>query len=400
MVDIYADEGITGTNTKKRDGFNRMIADCEAGKIDLVMTKSISRFARNTQDCLFYTRKLKNLGIGIIFEKENISTMDATGELLFTILSSLAQEESRNISENSKWGIRHNYQKGIVHMNTAVFMGYDSDKDGNLVINEEQAKVVRRIFREFEEGWIPSEIANHLNNDNVKGVRGKALWKSGTIYGMLQNEKYMGDARLQKTYSPDFLSKKRVRNDGQVAQYYVKNSHKPILPREEWEAVQLELKRREDYCSEMGLWGFGCAAVDSAFNSKVVCACCGRTYSRKGWDKRGKHYWGCKNRQSKNGRTCLADNVRDDMLQKAFLISWNGVVEERERLFSTWLAKQEAGDPLEKMRAGQMIELTAQGPLTCYVPELTRMVLERIIVHSKKHFTVRFLDGTEKEVCL
>lgn len=153
MAGIYADEGISGTDTKKRESFNRMIADCEAGKIDLVITKSISRFARNTQDCLSYSRKLKSLGIGIIFEKENICTMDANGELLFTILSSLAQEESRNISENCKWAIRHNFQQGIVRFNTKSFMGYDMDGDGKLVINPEQAKIVRRIYREFEEGW-------------------------------------------------------------------------------------------------------------------------------------------------------------------------------------------------------------------------------------------------------
>ena len=135
MVDIYADEGITGTNTKRREGFNRMIADCEAGKIDLVITKSISRFARNTQDCLNYSRKLRRLGIGILFEKENINTMEAGGELLFTILSSLAQEESRNISENCKWGIRHNYRQGIVHLNTTILLGYEKDKEGNITID-------------------------------------------------------------------------------------------------------------------------------------------------------------------------------------------------------------------------------------------------------------------------
>ena len=400
MVDIYADEGISGTSTKKREGFNRMIADCEAGKIDLVITKSISRFARNTQDCLFYSRKLKNLGIGIYFEKENINTVEASGELLFTILSSLAQEESRNISENSKWGIRHNYQRGIVRMNTKAFMGYDADKDGNLIINQEQAKVVRRIFREFEEGWTPSEIAKHLNDDNIKGVRGKALWGWGTIGGMLTNEKYKGDARLQKTYSPDFLSKKRIKNDGQVEQYYIKNSHKPIIPEEEWEAVQLEIKRRSDYCAEVGLVCFGSAMVDSAFTCRLVCAHCGRTYSRKHWRNREQCYWGCKNREAKNGRTCHADNVKDLTIQRAFIIAWNSVVNDRDKLLLSWETLKEEGDPLLALRAGQMIELTAQGPLSCDVPELTRMVLERIIIHSNTHFTVRFLDGTEKEVCI
>ena len=398
MVDIYADEGISGTNTKKREGFNRMIADCEAGKIDLVITKSISRFARNTQDCLSYSRKLKGLGIGIIFEKENISTLDASGELLFTILSSLAQEESRNISENCKWAIRHNFQQGIVRVNTKGFMGYDADKDGNLVINEEQAKVVRRVFREFEEGWTPNEIAGHLNNEKVKGVKGKAVWRGATIRGMLTNEKHQGDARLQKTYTADYLSKKRVKNEGQVNQYYVENSHKGIIPKDEWEAVQMELARREEYCKEIGLTNFGVASVDSPFTSRLVCGQCGEAYGRRRWSNRHQFFWACHNK--KNGPGCLGENVKDEMLQKAMVIAWNSIVKNRDKLLPTWEDMKEAGDPLQKMRAKQMIELTVQGPLSREVPELTRMVLERIIIHSKTHFTIRFLDGTSKEVCI
>ncbi len=400
MIDIYADEGISGTNTKKREGFNRMIADCEAGKIDLVITKSISRFARNTQDCLFYSRKLKSLGVGIIFEKENISTMDASGELLFTILSSLAQEESRNISENCKWGIRHNFQKGIVRMNTKGFMGYDADKDGNLVINQDQAKIVRRIFREYEEGWTPNEIARHLNADKVKSVKGTGTWWGPTIRGMLTNEKYQGDARLQKTYTTDYLTKKRAKNNGQIEQYYVENSHEAIIPKTEWEAVQQEIKRRADYCEEVGLANFGTASVDSAFSSRVVCGRCGKAYGRKCWSNRQQHFWVCKNKWKESGGTCQGENVKEEALQKAFVIAWNSVVKSRNKQLASWETMKEAGDPLQAMRAQQMIELTEQGLLTCEVPELTRMVLERIIVHSKTHFTVRFLDGTEKEVCI
>ena len=400
LVDIYADEGISGTNTKKREGFNRMIADCEAGKIDLVITKSISRFARNTQDCLYYSRKLKGLGVGIIFEKENISTTDASGELLFTILSSLAQEESRNISENCKWAIRHNFQQGIVRVNTNGFMGYDADKDGNLIINPEQAKIVRRVFREFEEGWTPNEIAGHLNDEKIKGVKGKVAWRGATIRGMLTNEKYQGDARLQKTYTADYLTKKRVKNEGQVEQYYVENSHKAIIPKAEWEAVQLELERRAKYCDEVGLVNFGAASVDSPFISKVVCSCCGATYGRKCWCNRHQYFWVCKNKGIKHGDTCHAVNVNDDALQKAFIIAWNSVVKNRDKLLPAWEAMKEAGNPLQSMRAQQMIELTEQGVLTCPVPELTRMVLERIIVHSRTYFSVRFLDGTVKEVCI
>ena len=326
--------------------------------------------------------------------------MDASGELLFTILSSLAQEESRNISENCKWAIRHNFQQGIVRVNTTGFMGYDADKDGNLVINPEQAKLVKRIFREFEEGWTPNEIARHLNDEKIKGVKGKPAWHGATIRGMLTNEKYQGDARLQKTYTADYLSKKRVKNEGQIEQYYVENSHKGIIPKAEWEAVQMEMARRADYCEEVGLVNFGVAAVDSAFSSKVVCGRCGKAYGRKCWSSRQQHFWVCKNKWKKNGSTCQGENVKEDSLQKAVVIAWNSVVKSRDKMLPSWDTMKKVGDPLESLRAQQMIELTAQGLLTCEVPELTRMVLERIIIHSKTHFTVRFLDGTAKEVCI
>lgn len=400
MVDIYADEGISGTNTKKRGGFNRMIADCAAGKIDLVITKSISRFARNTQDCLMYSRKLKELGIGIIFEKEGINTLDASGELLFTILSSLAQEESRNISENTTWGIRHKFQNGIPHHNALTFMGYDTDGKGNLIINKEQAKVVRRVFREFEEGYTPQEIAKHLNDDKIKGVRGKVAWNGATIRAMLENEKHMGDSRLQKTYTVDFLSKKRAKNEGQVAQYYVENSHEGIIPKDEWEAVQLEMERRENYCREVGIKQFGCATSNTPFTSKLVCSHCGIIYRRQSWKSRKIYYWCCKRKEKIYGGTCRSENVKDEIIRKAVVIAWNAVVRERDKKMETWEKMKEEGNPLQKLRAKQMIEITAQGPLIKEVPELTRTVLDRIIIHDKKHFTVHFLDGTVKEVCI
>lgn len=218
MVGVYGDEGISGTSLKKRDEFKRMIEDCKAGKIDLIITKSISRFARNTQDCLHYSRLLKNMGIGVYFEKENINTLDASGELLFTILSSLAQEESRNISENSQWGIRSKFKKGISHMNANSIMGYRKGADGNMEIDPDQAEIVKRVYWEFLEGLTPSEIARRLNEDEIKGVKGKVAWHASTVLGMLQNEKIKGDARLQKTYTVDFLEKKTAKNTGQIEQ--------------------------------------------------------------------------------------------------------------------------------------------------------------------------------------
>lgn len=391
MVDIYADEGISGTNTRRRKEFQRMIADCEAGKIDLILVKSISRFARNTHDCLTYSRKLKNLGIGIFFEKEHINTLDATGELLFTILSSLAQDESRNISENCKWGIRSKFQEGKPHINTFKFMGFDKNEEGRLVINEKEAKIVRRIFREFLEGFNPADIARRLNEDGVPGVTGEAKWIRPTIVGMLQQEKYMGDSILQKWVTTDYLMHSLRRNTGQAAQYYVKNSHPAIIDKETWNAVQEELERRDIYCQNYHLSMYAYRADKNPLNGKVVCAECNHTFARKSWASRGIAYWTCKTEG-------CGSNIKEEVLHKAFITAWNYTVKNKEKYMQRWLEMQEADKALPRVRAKQMIMLVEEGTITTMIPELVQMVLEKIVIHDEKHFTVCFLDGTEKEI--
>lgn len=190
LAGIYADEGISGTNTKKREEFNRMIKDCRDKKIDRIITKSISRFARNTLDCLNYVRELKELGVGIIFEKEAINTLDAKGEVLLTILSSLAQDESRSISENSTWGIRRRFESGQFKMSTKRFLGYDTDESGRLVINPKQAKIVERIYDEYFSGKTVMHIKRIFEKEGVKNWNGEVKWQATTIKSMLQNEKY------------------------------------------------------------------------------------------------------------------------------------------------------------------------------------------------------------------
>ena len=391
MAGIYADEGISGTNTKKRKEFQRMIADCEARKIDLVIVKSISRFARNTQDCLMYSRKLKNLGIGIIFEKENINTLDATGELLFTILSSLAQDESRNISENCKWGIRSKFQNGIPHINTHKFMGYDKNEEGRLVINEKEAKLVRRIFKDFLEGINPEDIAKQLNEEGVPGVSGEPKWIRATIIGMLQQEKYMGDSILQKWYTSDFLTHSLKRNTGQVDQYYVKNSHPSIIDKDTWEAVQEEFERREDFCRTYHLKKYGYRSNQVPLTGKVVCSHCGYAFARKSWSTRDIVYWECKSDNCKG-------HIKEETLNQAFVTAWNHVVRNRDKFMTGWQREKET--PLKNIRAKQMIELTSEGTIRSMVPELMQMVLEKIVVHDLEHYTVCFLDDTKKEILI
>ena len=201
LAGIFADDGISGTNTKKRDEFNRMIDECMAGNIDMVITKSISRFARNTLDCLQYIRQLKDKNIPVYFEKEAINTLDAKGEVLITIMASLAQQESQSMSQNIKLGLQYRYQQGKVQVNHNRFLGYTKDENGHLIIDPEQAEIVKRIYREYLEGSSMDKIANGLMTDGILTGAGKTKWHTSTINKILRNEKYMGDALLQKTYT-------------------------------------------------------------------------------------------------------------------------------------------------------------------------------------------------------
>lgn len=241
---IFADDGISGTDTRKREEFNRMIEECMKGKIQMVITKSISRFARNTLDCLKYIRQLKDRGIPVFFEKENINTMDAKGEVMLTIMASLAQQESESLSQNVKIGLQYRYQQGLVQVNHNRFLGYTKDAEGHLVIKPEEAEVVKRIYREYLEGASLLQIGKGLEADGILTGAGKKKWRPETIKKILQNEKYIGDALLAKTYTVDFLTKKRVKNNGIVPQYYVENSHEPIVPRDLYMQVQEEMVRR------------------------------------------------------------------------------------------------------------------------------------------------------------
>ena len=215
FVDIYSDEGITGTSIKRRDGFNKMIEDALAGKIDLIVTKSVSRFARNTVDSLTTVRKLKDKGVEVYFEKENIFTLDSKGELLITIMSSLAQEESRSISENTTWGQRKRFADGIMSLGYSTFLGYKKGANpGDMEIVEEEAVIVRRIYDEYLAGKSPGEIAKRLTADGIPTPAKKTRWHTSTIISILHNEKYRGDAKLQKCFTTSFLDHKMQKNTG------------------------------------------------------------------------------------------------------------------------------------------------------------------------------------------
>ncbi|AUD65473.1 hypothetical protein BK011_07120 [Tenericutes bacterium MZ-XQ] len=326
-INVYADEGISGTNTKRRVGFNKMIADALNGKINLIITKSISRFARNTLDTISYVRKLKDNGVEVFFEKENLWTLDPKSELILTIMASIAQEESRSISQNVTWGKRVGFQQGKVSFAYKSFLGYKKE-DEKIVIDEDQAEIVKMIYKMFlVEGKTATGIANYLKSKQVKTPTGKTNWTKNNVNSILTNEKYKGDALLQKTYTENYLDHKMVKNNGQIPQYYVENSHPAIIDRDMWEQVQIELKRRERIGAKY--------SSSDVFASKLICEDCGGFYGKKKWHSNSKYsrfVYQCNNKFHKHKEKCLTPNLKEEDIKLKFLKAYNLVMEDKRRI--------------------------------------------------------------------
>ncbi len=271
FVGMYADEGISGTTTRHRQGFNQMITDAMNGKIDLILTKSVSRFARNTVDSLTNIRRLKEKGVEVYFEKENIYTLDNKGEVLLTIMGSLAQEESRSISENTLWGIKKKMESGKFSLPYSTFLGYDL-KDGKLTINKKQAEVVKIIFRKYLLGHTTQQIAQYLESNGYKTGRGNMKWTKQSIHRILTNEKYIGDVKLQKTYTADYLSHRRILNRGEKESFYIENNHEAIIDKNEFFLVQKEIEKRNEF--RKNKTSGKASIINSELRNKVVCGLC------------------------------------------------------------------------------------------------------------------------------
>ena len=333
FVEVYADDGISGTNTKKRDEFNRMIDDCKAGKIDMILTKSISRFSRNTVDCLKYTRELKALNIAVFFEKENINTLDAKGEVLMTIMAALAQQESESLSANVRLGIQFRNQQGKVQVNHNRFLGYTKDENGKLVIVPEQAEIVKRIYAEYMDGASFLQIKRGLEADGILNGAGHKKWEVSNIRQILTNEKYIGDALLQKTYTVSVLEKKRIKNDGQVPKYYVEGSHEAIIDRDVFLRVQAEIDRRANIIKG------GKKRVYSskyALSSVIICGHCGDIFRRIKWNNHGckSTVWRCVSRvnKKKSGIDCPARTVHEEVIQAAVVTAINDAWSRKDEI--------------------------------------------------------------------
>lgn len=311
----YADEAITGTKDVRAE-FQRMLTDCRDRKIDMIITKSITRFARNTVILLETVRELKLLGVDVFFEKENIHSISADGEFILTLLASYAQEESRSVSENQKWRIRRIFEKG--RPNTGNMLGYRL-LDGKLYIVPEEAEIVRMIFADYLSGMGRNAIMKKLTELNIPTRYGK-VWRESTVEGILRNEKYTGDMLLQKTYIADHITKKKCVNKGEVPQYYVENSHPAIIDPETWELVQSEIKKRTSVRRQVN--------NNSPFAAKVICGQCGGFYGSKVWhsaDQYRTHIWQC-NRKYKDGTFCDTLHVRENALELAFVAAFNRIL--------------------------------------------------------------------------
>ena len=378
----------------------------------MILTKSVSRFARNTVDSLLTIRKLKEKNVAVVFEKEGVNTLDGTGEILITILSSLAQEESRNISENTRWGVVRRFENGKMIVNHNKFMGYTKNENGDLVIVPEEAEIVRLIFRLYLEGYSAKKISQYLEQNGIKTATGQDKWYDSVIFKMLRNEKYMGDALLQKTYTVDFMTKKKVINKEIVPQYYVEDDHEPIIPKELFYRVQEELARRASmnksavtrkknqkskFSSEYALTGL------------LLCGGCGQEYRRVTWSRNGKKkiVWRCSNRLTNGTKNCKkSESLEEGALNRAVMEAINRITrgdgdfvgafrQNVIRVIGSYSGEQEPDEYDEKIKEKEeeIVTLIAEnarvGSYTDEFDERYRRIAEEITILKEEQIETR-----------
>lgn len=328
--------------------------------------------------------------------------MDAKGEVLLTILSSLAQDESRSISENCTWGIRRRFEQGKHKMSTKRFLGYDTDEEGHLVVNRQQAKIVVRLYEEFMSGKTVDYIARIFKAEKIKNWDGKYNWKASTLDSMLRNEKYMGDTILQKSYTADFLSKRRVMNDGSVQMYHIEEDHEPVIDVETWEAVQAELERRAQYCTDHFTNAYSQKSEINPFYAKIICGNCGNIYSRVKYTTRAGTKitkWRCGSCNKADGhKVCSNRYVTDETFTKLFVLSWNEIAEHPEDYQEKWEVNIKSDDVLLRYKTRLLMKHAAAGPIKEFDSALMMAVMDHITVYEDGRLQIRFFDETEFEV--
>jgi site-specific DNA recombinase len=332
FVGLYADEGITGTIAKRRKEFQRLIKDSMDGKIDLILVKSVSRFARNTVDSLQTVRRLRDKGVKIFFEKENIDSLDAKCDMILSIYSSLAEEESRSISTNIRWAHQKKVERGEVVLNFNNIYGYQQDENKNVTIKIQEAEVIREIYHKYLIGYSIRRIIRELKENEIKSPLGSSKWSSSTIKGILENEKYIGDVILQKTYKRDFLTQRRVRNTGQAPQKYVENNHPAIVDKLTWNAVQAEIERRNSLRSTEAT-GKGRYDMRYAFSGVIECGECNSNFRRHNYTNGNKieRTWACKE-HLKGNKYCTQEILKEEVLEEMFVNTLNRLLLNRDKV--------------------------------------------------------------------
>ena len=338
MVDIFADEGITGTSTCRRKDFLRMIRQCRQGKIDMILAKSVSRFARNTLDTISYTRELRSLGIAVIFEEQNINSIYPESEFLIALHAAFAQSESESISANVRWGKRQSIKDGKVTFQYKTLLGYEKGPDGNPVIIPEEVETVRRIFEWYLAGKSVRDIRLALVAGGFRNAVGTTDWTTSNLRSILTNEKYCGDVLLQKTFIQDCISKKVIKNTGQLPMYLIQNHHEAIIPRDRFDAVQVELARRKTLTSstkKSAPTGMSRYSGKYALSGLLFCGECGTAYRRVVWTQHGEKraVWRCSSRLDYGKKYCTESPTLDESpLQQAVLAAINASMSGRKVL--------------------------------------------------------------------
>ena len=395
LVDVYADEGISGTSLNHRAAFARMIDNAMNGKIDLIVTKSLSRFARNTVDALNIIRKLKLKDVGVYFEKEDISTLDSKGEFLLTLMSSLAEEESRSISENVRWGQRKRFADGRYHMPYKQFLGYKKGTNGEPELVEDEAKIIRIIYRLCLEGYTPSSIAKQLTEAKIPTPSGMEVWQRHTVESILQNEKYYGAALLQKKFCVDYRTKTMRKNQGELPMYYVENGHEGIVTKEIFDAVQEKLSVPEE-----NIGAIYRRNLIHNLSGKLFCGDCGSYYSPIPIHSTTYNdlVWKCSTRHLK-GFPCKTPYLYEKMLGSIFheiivsVLGKNpGVIRDCVSVIKSLRNSKNSITQNDVFDAVTAYDINSKAETRIW-----RTIIDKVIVHKGHLLQFHMIDGSKME---
>ena len=389
MAGIFADKGITGTSVKKREDFMRMIRHCRQKKIDVVLTKSVSRFARNTVDCLYYTRALKELGIAVIFEKENINSLEEDSELRITLSGAFAQSESESISANVTWGKRRAMESGKATIQYKYLYGYRRGADDKPEIIPEEAKVVRWIYERYLAGASTRMLRDELHEQGVTYSEKSPQWTLPHIKSILRNEKYCGDVLMQKTFQQDVINRKVIKNTGQLPMYLIENHHEGIVSREQYNAVKAEMARRSALRSpsKQAVTGRSCYTSKYALSDRIVCGECGTLYRRCTWTSRGRKYpvWRCTSRLNYGTKYCHdSPTIKEEPLQNAILSAINAAMSDKPVL-------------LDRIKNAVSLELLPVQGQTRSFADIERRLAQ--LDEQFQQLLTEAIDAEDKEAC-